>query len=87
MIFFKREYIGITDFKKQPLFEGDIIKFPNQRELGVIRYEINGCQFRIQFDPESNIPSCHVGLQMGKKAKAFKIGSIYGDASLIDWEV
>ena len=84
--FFCAVAIGITDYKGNELFEGDIMKHPNQDEIGVIRYEKNACQFRIQYDPKTFIPSCHVGLQMGKKGKCVKIGSVYKDATLLGWE-
>ncbi len=84
--FFCAEALGITDYKGNDLFEGDIIKHPSQEEIGVIRYEKSGCQFRIQYDPKTYIPSCHVGLQMGKKGKAVKIGSIYNNPELLGWE-
>lgn len=67
--------------------KGDIIKHPpppSQEEIGVIRYEKNSCQFRIQYDPKTFIPSCHVGLQMGEKGKAFKVGSIYKHPDLVE---
>ena len=51
--FFCAVAIGITDYKGNELFEGDIMKHPNQDEIGVIRYEKNACQFRIQYDPKT----------------------------------
>jgi len=84
--FFCAEALGITDYKGNDLFEGDIIKHPSQEEIGVIRYEKNSCQFRIQYDPKTFIPSCHVGLQMGSKGMAVKIGSIYKNPELLGWQ-
>jgi hypothetical protein len=84
--YFRRAPIGITDYKKVQLHEGDIMKHPNEDDIGVIRYEKNACQFRIQYDPKKFIPSCHVGLQTGKKGKCIKIGSVYEDSKLLGWE-
>ena len=81
---FFSERLGITDYKGNQLYEGDIIKHPEQDEYGVITYEPNGCQFRIQYDPKTFIPSCHVGLQMGEKGQAVKVGNIYKHPDLVD---
>lgn len=83
--YFERCGIGVSDYKGNLLFEGDLIKHSNQKEIGVIRYEINACQFRIQYDNKTFIPSCHVGLQMGEKGQAMKIGSIYDNPELLGW--
>lgn len=74
---FKYAALGVTDYKKNDLFEGDVIEWPDADEIGVIGYEKNGQQFRVQFDPKTHIPSCHIGLQMGRRGRAVKIGSIY----------
>lgn len=84
--FFTGVSLGITDYNGKELFEGDLIKHPESDQVGVIRYEPSGCQFRIQYDPESFLPSAHVGLQMGEKGKAVKIGSIYETPELLGWE-
>ena len=83
---FKKCFVGINDFKGKELFEGDIIKHPNQDETGVIRYDPNGCQFRIIYDSKTFIPSCHIGLQMGEKGQAFKIGSVYDNPELLTFQ-
>ena len=82
---FRREFVGITDYEGNDIHEGDIIKWPNDEGLGVVRYEPNSCQFRIQFDPSTYASSCHVGLQMGEKGQARVVGSVYDDISLVPW--
>lgn len=84
--YFKGAPIGITDYKGVELHEGDIMEHPNEDGIGVIRYEKNACQFRIQYDPKTFSPSCHVGLQTGKKGMCVKIGSVYEDSKLLGWE-
>lgn len=74
---FKKEFVGITDWKDRNIHEGDIMHWPDEPNLTVVRYEINACQFRAQFDPTTYIPSCHIGLNTEKKGKAVVIGSIY----------
>jgi hypothetical protein len=81
---FGGNFIGVCDYKNIPLHEGDIIQWPNQETLGVIRYEKNSCQFRIQFEDKTTY-SCHVGLQMGEKGMAIKIGSVYKNPELAPW--
>jgi hypothetical protein len=82
---FGGNFIGVSDYKNIPLHEGDIIQWPNQEALGVIRYEKNSCQFRIQFEDKTQ--SCHVGLQMGEKGQAIKIGSVYKNPELTPWAI
>jgi len=45
---FGGNFIGVSDYKNIPLHEGDIIQWPNQEALGVIRYEKNSCQLKIK---------------------------------------
>ena len=75
-------YIDIKDFKGADLFEGDLIKHPNQDEIGVIRYDKFGSQFRIFYSIQSCIPNCHIGLQVGKKGMARCIGNIHDNPKL-----
>ena len=87
MIYFKKAPLGITDFKNNPISEGDVIEWPEYDsidDLGVVGYEPSGSQFRIQFNPITRKPSCHIGLQMGKKGKARVIGSIYDEKRFIE---
>lgn len=79
--------LKVKDSKGNPMKEGDIVKWPDEKEIGVIKYEAPSCQFRIQFDPALNIPSCNIGQNVGKKGKAFVIGSIYDKDTPpeVDW--
>lgn len=79
--------LGINDFEGKPLFEGDLIKHPDEPEIGVIRFEVPGSQFRIQYDPKTHIPSCQIGMQMGERGRAIKIGSIYSSPDLVKWAI
>lgn len=61
------------------------MKHPDEEELGVIRYEPNACQFRIQYDPQTHIPSAHIGLQMGERGQCFRVDSVYRSYRQVPW--
>jgi hypothetical protein len=86
---FKGKKLGIKDYKGVEISEGDVMKWPDEDELGVVRFEKPSCQFRVQFEPKLEIPSCNIGNNVGKKGRAFVVGSVYDKTPVagVEWAV
>lgn len=62
------EYTGLNN-----IYEGDKFRHPSG-EIGVVIYVKEGCQFRLQYKDGN---TGHIGMQIGKKGQAVKIGTIH----------
>ena len=72
----KQEQIGIKDYRGTLLHEGDVIKHPNMDEQGTVYWSVEKNCWRVMYGGDKQ--DSRLGLQVGERGMAVKVGSIYG---------
>jgi len=81
--FILMQYTGLKDKNGKEIYEGDILKHPNNNTLFEIKYIKEYCGFRAVYDRNIYNHSAII-LQIGDKGQAEIIGNIYENPELLE---